>query len=152
MKQKLNEQEALELTCKPAIDNRSKKIANKTGESVFSRLSREREYQFSVEGIESFQPHILNKSKSISRQDNVTDLLYSDARRRIEKDKITARESAKKRDIIPRVNHNTDKIVLKVIRHEFEEFTKSCQGISPIMALSILSQIFNIDLNPKKDA
>lgn len=44
------------------------------------------------------------------------ELLYSDAQRRIEKEKITARESAKKAYMAPRINSNTDKLVMRAIR------------------------------------
>lgn len=39
-----------------------------------------------------------------------------------------------------------------MIRQEFDQSTKNCQNTSPILALAILSQIFNVDLNPKKDS
>lgn len=52
---------------------------------------------------------------------------------------------------MPHVNNNTTKLVLKAIRHEFEQFTSDNETLAPIVALTILSQLFNVDLNPKKD-
>lgn len=152
IKEELNNKESVEFTGKPSIDSRSRRMAEKAvGEPVFARLSRDKERSESAERDQNFQPRILGKSKSLSRNDPVGELLYSDAQRRIEKEKMTARESAKKSCMAPRINNNTEKLVVRGIKQEFDSFVGTQQEVTPIVALTILSQLFNVDLNPKKD-
>jgi hypothetical protein len=64
---------------------------------------------------------------------------------------MTARESAKKHCPAPRINGNTDRLVTRGIKQEFDAFVDQSESVTPVIALTILSKLFNVDLNPKKD-
>jgi hypothetical protein len=51
----------------------------------------------------------------------------------------------------PRINVNTDRLVTRGIRQEFDSFVGQNESVTPVVALTIISQLFNVDLNPKKD-
>ncbi len=50
----------------------------------------------------------------------------------------------------PKINKNTNILVLKKINAEFDQLITD-QEINPLIALSVLEEIFNIDLNPNKN-
>lgn len=50
----------------------------------------------------------------------------------------------------PKINKNTNLLVLKKINTQFDELITD-EEINPLIALSVLEQIFNIDLNPNKN-
>lgn len=50
----------------------------------------------------------------------------------------------------PKINKNTNILVLKKINSQFDELITD-QEINPLIALSVLEEIFNIDLNPNKN-
>lgn len=51
----------------------------------------------------------------------------------------------------PKINRNTNTLVLKKINSEFKELATD-EEINPLIALSILEEIFNVDLNPNKNS
>lgn len=50
----------------------------------------------------------------------------------------------------PKINKNTNVLVLRKILSEFAELVTD-EDINPLVALSILQEIFNVDLNPNKN-
>lgn len=50
----------------------------------------------------------------------------------------------------PKINKNTNALVLKKINAEIDELITD-EDINPLIALSILEEIFNVDLNPNKN-
>jgi hypothetical protein len=50
----------------------------------------------------------------------------------------------------PKINRNTNALVLKKINTEFGELVTD-DDINPLVALSVLEEIFNVDLNPNKN-
>ena len=92
------------------------------------------------------------------RKGDVSALLYSDAQRRISQQKLAKAELSKQSRLDSSTysksqNHNTNKLVCKKIRTEFMELIEGEESglISPILAITVISEIFNIDLNPNKD-
>jgi hypothetical protein len=51
----------------------------------------------------------------------------------------------------PKINKNTNALVLKRINTEFNELVTD-EDINPLIALSVLEEIFNVDLNPNKNS
>lgn len=49
----------------------------------------------------------------------------------------------------PKINSNTNNLVRKKILSEFTELVTDDE-MNPLVALSILEEIFNVDLNPNK--
>jgi hypothetical protein len=49
----------------------------------------------------------------------------------------------------PKINSNTNNLVRKKILSEFTELVTDDE-INPLVAISILEEIFNVDLNPNK--
>lgn len=50
----------------------------------------------------------------------------------------------------PKINRNTNALVLRKINTEFGELVTD-DDINPLVALSVLEEIFNVDLNPNKN-
>lgn len=50
----------------------------------------------------------------------------------------------------PKINKNTNALVLKKIHAEIDQLITE-EDINPLIALSILEEIFNVDLNPNKN-
>ena len=58
-----------------------------------------------------------------------------------------------RRDVTPNINQNSSKYAAKKIHSEFMELIETNEEkISPIEAISIISEIFNVDLNPSRSA
>jgi hypothetical protein len=51
---------------------------------------------------------------------------------------------------LPNINKNTNELVIKKIFNEFIDLVTE-EEVTPMVAITILSQIFNIDLNPSKN-
>lgn len=51
----------------------------------------------------------------------------------------------------PKINKNTNALVLKKINTELNDLITD-EDINPIIALSVLEEIFNVDLNPNKNS
>ena len=58
-------------------------------------------------------------------------------------------EELLKKEFTPQINSNTNNLVIKKI---YSEFTAKVQEevVSPLLAITVLSEIFNVDLNPNK--
>lgn len=53
----------------------------------------------------------------MNRKENVADLLYDDAQRRIEKQKVIKNEIAN--NLKPKINSNTDRLVVRALKAEY---------------------------------
>lgn len=95
-----------------------------------------------------FSPKICVKSKTMRREKDVASLLYEDAQRRRQKEEMNFQELLKK-EFTPQINSNTNDLVIRKIYNEFVAKIKQ-ETISPLLAITVLSQIFNVDLNPNK--
>jgi hypothetical protein len=58
-------------------------------------------------------------------------------------------EELLKKEFTPQINSNTNNLVIKKIYSEFTEKVQE-EVISPLLAITVLSEIFNVDLNPNK--
>lgn len=51
----------------------------------------------------------------------------------------------------PKINSNTNVLVLNKIRNEFRELVTE-EELNPLIALSVLEELFNVSLNPHKQS
>lgn len=58
-------------------------------------------------------------------------------------------EELLKKEFTPQINSNTNNLVIKKIYSEFTEKVQK-EVVSPLLAITVLSEIFNVDLNPNK--
>jgi hypothetical protein len=58
-------------------------------------------------------------------------------------------EELLKKEFTPQINSNTNNLVIKKIYSEFTEKVQE-EVVSPLLAITVLSEIFNVDLNPNK--
>jgi hypothetical protein len=152
----INRNEDESMTGTPQIDRMSKQITashrSSIRDNIFDRLSREKSISHAAPEEYLFSPKILTRSKSIVRKSDVGNLLYDDAKRRLEKEQMVIESERKQIDMMmsPKINKNTNLLVLKKINSEFSELVTD-EDINPLIALSILEEIFNVDLNPNKN-
>lgn len=52
----------------------------------------------------------------------------------------------------PKINRNTNALVLRKIQGELAELLGDEEELNPLIALSVLEEVFNVDLNPNKSA
>jgi hypothetical protein len=73
------------------------------------------------------------------RKVDVGSLLYDDAKRRQEREQIAIESERRKIDSLmsPKINKNTNLLVLKKINSEFDDLVTD-EDINPLIALSIL--------------
>lgn len=113
------------MTGTPQIDRMSKQITashrSSIKDNIFDRLSREKSTSHAAPEEYLFSPKILSRSKSIVRKTDVGNLLYDDAKRRQEKEQIMIESERKQIDMMmsPKINKNTNMLVLKKINAEF---------------------------------
>ena len=133
----------------PQINSKRKNETSrdKSNNSVFERLSKEKLNKSTQKNTYSFHPQILPKSKQLHRAKNGTDLLYEDANRRNSKHKIIKQTEEKKISSLssPKINSNTNDLVRKKILSEFMQLI-SDSVLNPLLALSILEELFNVKL------
>jgi hypothetical protein len=102
-----------------------------------------------------FSPKILRRSKQLSRKLDVSTLLYGDALRRQEKEQCLQESERRQMGLLmsPKINRNTNALVLRRISSEFGELVAEEEPeLNPLVALSVLEEIFNVNLNPHQQS